>query len=42
MNVLTEIVLKLENSSNADKDLGELILNVVLIPKTQEDKEQVG
>lgn len=41
INVNTEVHLKLEDSGNTDKDLGELVLNVVLWPKTQEDKEQV-
>lgn len=42
INVSTTLTLKLEDSSNIDKDMGELILNVVLLPKTQEDKEQVS
>lgn len=41
MNQNKEIRLRLEDPSRQDKDLGELILIVVLWPKTQEDKEQV-
>lgn len=41
LNQNKEVRLRLEDPSRQDKDLGELILIVVLWPKTQEDKEQV-
>lgn len=38
---LQELMLKLDDPSNAQRTLGELRLNVTLWPRTQEDKEQV-
>ncbi|XP_055531817.1 multiple C2 and transmembrane domain-containing protein isoform X2 [Wyeomyia smithii] len=35
-----EMLIKLEDAQRANKDLGEIKLNVTLWPKTQEDKEQ--
>lgn len=42
LNQQTEIRLRLEDPSRPEKDLGELLLSVILWPKTQEDKEQVS
>lgn len=42
LNQQTEIKLRLEDPSRPEKDLGELVLSVILWPKTQEDKEQVS
>lgn len=42
LNQQTEIRLKLEDPSRSEKDLGEILLSVILWPKTQEDKEQVS
>lgn len=42
LNVETVIHLKLEDSSDVSKNCGELLLHATLIPKTQEDKEQVN
>lgn len=39
---MQELVLKLDDNSRPNTDLGELRLNVTLWPRTQEDKEQVG
>lgn len=37
-----EMLVKLEDPSRLQRDLGELRLNVTLWPRTQEDKEQVN
>lgn len=42
LNQQTEIRLRLEDPSRPEKDLGELLLSLILCPKTQEDKEQVS
>lgn len=42
LNQQSEIKLRLEDPSRPEKDLGELVLSVILWPKTQEDKEQVS
>lgn len=41
LNQSEEIYLKLTDPARPLKDLGELKLIVTLLPKTQEDKEQV-
>lgn len=38
---LQELLVKLEDPSRSNRELGELRLNVTLWPRTQEDKEQV-
>ncbi|XP_063698220.1 multiple C2 and transmembrane domain-containing protein [Culicoides brevitarsis] len=40
LNQQTDVTLRLEDPSRPEKDLGELLLSVILWPKTQEDKEQ--
>uniref|UniRef100_A0A1Q3G4Q9 Putative conserved plasma membrane protein n=1 Tax=Culex tarsalis TaxID=7177 RepID=A0A1Q3G4Q9_CULTA len=40
LNRVEEMVIRLEDAQRANKDLGEIRLNVTLWPKTQEDKEQ--
>lgn len=42
LNRVEEMTIRLEDAQRANKDLGEIRLNVTLWPKTQEDKEQVG
>lgn len=42
LNQPEEIYLKLTDPARPLKDLGELKLIVTLLPKTQEDKEQVN
>lgn len=42
LNRAEELIIKLEDAQRANKDLGEIKLNVTLWPKTQEDKEQVS
>lgn len=41
LNRAQDMAIKLEDPQRANKDLGEIKLNVTLWPKTQEDKEQV-
>lgn len=41
LNRPQDVLLKLDDPSRPNKDLGEIRLNVTLWPKTQEDKEQV-
>lgn len=41
LNQPEEIYLKLTDPARALKDLGEIKIVVTLMPKTQEDKEQV-
>ncbi|XP_050090347.1 multiple C2 and transmembrane domain-containing protein isoform X2 [Anopheles aquasalis] len=40
LNRAQDMAIKLEDPQRANKDLGEIKLNVTLWPKTQEDKEQ--
>ncbi|EDS31646.1 conserved hypothetical protein [Culex quinquefasciatus] len=40
LNRVEEMTIRLEDAQRANKDLGEIRLNVTLWPKTQEDKEQ--
>ncbi|XP_053687859.1 multiple C2 and transmembrane domain-containing protein [Sabethes cyaneus] len=40
LNRAEEMIIKLEDAQRANKDLGEIKLNITLWPKTQEDKEQ--
>lgn len=37
----TEMTIPLQDSANPTAQLGEIVLSVTLLPKTQEDKEQV-
>lgn len=37
----SELVLILNDPSKVNAQLGEIVLNATLLPKTQEDKEQV-
>lgn len=38
----TDISLPLQDPARPDTSLGEILLSVTLMPKSQEDKEQVG